>query len=58
MNMIEKVARAIDKQVGVKRVDRLQIAKAAIQAMRDLPAGFNSDERGIFNAAIDKALED
>ncbi len=35
MTMIEKVAIAIDQQVGTKRVDRLQLARAAIEAMRE-----------------------
>lgn len=58
MNMIEKVARAIYKIQCNGSTSRIDYAKAAIEAMRDLPADFNSDERRIFNAGIDKALED
>lgn len=60
MNMIEKVARAIAKanEDDYHWKGYNVCAKAAIEAMRDLPAGFNLDERRMFNAAIDKALED
>lgn len=66
--MIEKVARALaiehQKKEGFTSPNDgdwrnyRSDARKAIEAMRDLSAGFNSDERTMFNAAIDKVLED
>ncbi len=66
MTMIEKVARAIDQQVGTKRIDRLEIARAAIEAMQEpteemLEAADKSNVyaegyRNMINAALNRSV--